>query len=80
MVDVLLSVDLVKLSMDKQIIRAILIAGDSDFVPAINVARDSGVIVTLYYYKKPKPHDELLDACDERYLIDQQLIDQCIVS
>lgn len=74
-VDVLLTVDLVRLSCERQIQRAVLIAGDSDFVPAIQVAKDSGTIVQLYYSGNPPPHDELLRACDDRFIIDQEFID-----
>jgi uncharacterized LabA/DUF88 family protein len=73
-VDVLLAVDLVRLSCEKQIQRAVLIAGDSDFVPAIQIARDAGTIVQLYYGTSPPPHDELLQASDDRLVIDDSLI------
>ncbi len=73
-VDVLLAVDLVRLSCEHQIQRAILIAGDSDFVPAIEIAKDAGTIVQLYFYNNPKPHDELIKACDENILIDKDFI------
>ena len=72
MVDVLLSVDLVRLSWSKQIQAAILVAGDSDYVPAVEAARDAGVLVILYY-KKPV-HNELLEAVDEHYEITNDLI------
>jgi len=72
MVDVLLSVDLVRLSWSKQIQAAILVAGDSDYVPAVEAARDAGVLVILYY-KKPV-HNELLEAVDEHYEITDGLI------
>ena len=75
-VDILLAVDLVRLACEHQIQRAVLIAGDSDFVPAIEIAKDAGAVVALYYHSNPKPHDELLQACDERYLIDQAFIDR----
>lgn len=76
-VDVLLAVDLVRLSCEKQIQRAVLFAGDSDYVPAISVAKDAGTIMQLYYSDAldSRPHDELLSACDDRFLIDQALID-----
>lgn len=74
MVDVLLTVDLVRLSCERQIQRAVIIAGDSDFVPAIQVARDAGTIVQLYHGTTPLPHDELLHACDDRVLITKELI------
>jgi uncharacterized LabA/DUF88 family protein len=75
-VDVLLTVDLVRLSCEKQIQRAVLIAGDSDFVPAIQVARDAGTIVQLYHGANPSPHDELLRMSDDRIVIDEELIKQ----
>jgi len=76
-VDVLLSVDLVRMSWGHQIDRAVLVTGDSDFVPAIKAARDAGVVIILYYSRKPPMyvHDELFDNCDERYEITQELID-----
>jgi uncharacterized LabA/DUF88 family protein len=73
-VDVLLTVDLVRLSCEKQIQRAVLIAGDSDFVPAIQVARDAGTIVQLYHSTNPRPHDELLKVSDDRIVIDDAFI------
>lgn len=75
MVDILLAVDLVQLSVQHQIQRAVLLANDSDFVPAIQIARNAGTVVELYYHIPPRPHDELLQACDERIPIDQQVID-----
>lgn len=72
MVDTLMSIDLVKLSATKQIQDAILVAGDHDFVPAVKVARDAGVLVKLYY--KQPVHDELLDNCDEYIEISKDLI------
>jgi len=76
MIDTLLSIDLVKLSATKQIQDAILIAGDHDFVPAVEVAKESGVVVSLYY--KHPIHDELLEKCDERKEITQDLINNSL--
>ncbi|WOF16854.1 NYN domain-containing protein [Methanoplanus sp. FWC-SCC4] len=67
-VDILLAVELVRLSWSKQIGHAIIIAGDSDFVPAIEAAKDAGVIVSLYYSNQ-SIHNELLSSVDERYLM-----------
>jgi len=78
-VDILLAVDLVKLSLEHQIQRAVLIAGDSDFVPAIQIARDAGTVVELYYCSHPRPHRELMEAVDERKCIDQAFIDRILV-
>jgi len=75
MVDILLAVDLVQLSVQHRIERAILFANDSDFVPAIQIARNAGTVVELYYHVPPRPHDELMQACDECIHIDNHLID-----
>jgi len=77
-VDVLLAVDLVRMSWDHQIQKAVLITGDSDFVPAVEAAKDAGVLVHLYYSERTA-HRELLDACDERTPISQDLIDACVL-
>lgn len=77
-VDVWLAVDMVKLSCKGIIDKAILVTGDSDFVPAVDVAKEEG-IVTILYYSKTHPmyvHKKLLDACDEKYEITQSVIKQ----
>ncbi|HTV55512.1 MAG TPA: NYN domain-containing protein [Terriglobia bacterium] len=74
-VDVLLGVDMVRLCSKKQIELAILIAGDSDLVPAVEASKEEGAIVRLYY-KSQSVSDELLNVCDERYEIDQGFIDK----
>lgn len=74
-VDIWMAVDLVRMSSSKQIDKAILITGDSDLVPAIEAARDSGVVVELYYSPNSR-HDELLQSCDERFEITRNLIDK----
>jgi uncharacterized LabA/DUF88 family protein len=75
-VDIMLGVDLVLLSAKGQISNAVLLAGDSDFLPAVEVARNEGVLVHLYHFTKNPPHRELWDACDERTPITQTLIDR----
>ena len=72
-VDILLAVDLVKLAASGHIQQAILVAGDSDFIPAISAAKGDGVVVKLYHGRNP--HRELLEEVDEHYLIDQDFID-----
>jgi uncharacterized LabA/DUF88 family protein len=82
-VDVLFAVDLVRMSWRGMIEKAVIITGDSDFVPAVQAAKEAGVVVQLYYYRarrlhEPNTHDELLSAVDERYEIDQGLIDKSL--
>lgn len=69
-VDILLAVELVRLSWSGQIRYAVIVTGDSDFVPAIEAAKDAGVITTLYY-SNGTVHNELLSAVDERYEMDR---------
>jgi uncharacterized LabA/DUF88 family protein len=73
--DVLMAVDLVRLSATRQIDQALLVTGDSDFVPAVKVAKMDGVLVQLYYSNHAKS-DELYDACDERFEITRALINK----
>jgi uncharacterized LabA/DUF88 family protein len=73
MVDVLMSIDIVKKSYSRNIKHIILIAGDADFVPAIKTAKDLDVIVHLFYYPS-SVHNELLDEIDEPHIIDENLI------
>jgi len=86
-VDVLLAVDLVRLSSKGQIQKAFLIAGDGDYVPAVKAAKDDGVSVKLYHsgvfqttldgHTIPKYSNELWQICDEREIISSTLIKQC---
>lgn len=73
-VDILLAVELVRLSWSDQIQYAVIVTGDSDFVPAIEAAKDAGVITKLYYSRR-SVHDELLSAVDERCEMDQAFFD-----
>lgn len=73
-VDILLGVDLVVLSAKRQITDAILVAGDSDFLPAVTCAKDEGVIIHLVHGTRHPPHRELWDAADERTRLSAELI------
>ena len=77
-VDILLGVDLVLLSTTKQISNAALLMGDSDFLPAVKVAKEQGVLITLWHSAKHPPHNELWQECDERKVIDKTLIDRIL--
>ncbi len=63
---------------EHQIDAAILITGDSDFVPAIQASKDAGVSTILYYsrgHAQIGALDELLYACDDRQEITKKHID-----
>lgn len=74
-VDIMLGVDLTLLSATRQITDVILVAGDSDFIPAVVVAKNEGAVVWLYHGTKNPPHRDLWDLVDERVALSQQLID-----
>ncbi len=74
-VDVMPAVDLTLLSARRQISDAILAAGDSDFIPPVDVARNEGVVVWLYDGTKNSPHNDLWQLADERVPLTQEFID-----
>jgi len=78
LVDVMLSVDMVQLSATRQINRVILVAGDNDFLPAIEATKRLGVLVSLLHGPPingfSSSHNDLWQASDERKEIGQQLI------
>ncbi len=71
-VDIKLGVDMALLAGKNQITHAALLAGDSDFLPAVEAAKIEGVLIHLYH--GPIYHKDLWDQCDERTLIDQAFI------
>lgn len=72
-IDIMIGVDMVQLAATRQINRAILVAGDSDFVPAIDEVKRHGVLTCLYHGQNS--HRELWEACDERIEINRTLVD-----
>jgi uncharacterized LabA/DUF88 family protein len=76
MVDVLLSIDLVRLSAKGQITDVAIVAGDSDFVPAIAVTKNEGVTVWLFHGNSR--HDDLWNIADERIKITQELLSKVL--
>jgi uncharacterized LabA/DUF88 family protein len=69
-VDVLLSVDMVRHSASGHIQHVILIAGDSDFIPAIEATKESGATVTLWYGEDNTIHKDLLGMADIAHQLD----------
>jgi len=75
-VDILMGVDLALLAAKHQISDAGIIAGDSDFLPAIEAAKTEGVVIHLFHGKNP--HRDLVSCCDERIRIEQPFIDSIL--
>ncbi len=76
-VDILLGVDMVQLSAKGHIGQAVLLAGDSDFIPAIAVAKAEGVLVRLFHGSSC--HSELRRAVDERVKLDDALMNSILL-
>ena len=80
----LLTVDLMRMAWSRQIDTAILVTGDSDFIPAIESAKDAGLLIIHYYRDCFDPQgrpmtrtiDELRKVCDECYVIDDDLVER----
>lgn len=78
-VDILLATDIVLLSAKRQVGEIIIVSGDSDFLPAVKIARDEGVVVRLAHgLGKNRPHNELWDAADERVELTQTWFAGCL--
>jgi len=72
-VDIMLGVDLALLAGKNQITHAAILAGDSDFIPAIVAAKSEGVLVRMYHGKSY--HKDLWDCVDERIPVTKAFID-----
>lgn len=77
-VDILLGVDLVLLAVKQRITHATILAGDSDFLPAITVAKNEGVLITLCHGNIHPPHDDLWQSADVRVPITREVIDKIL--
>lgn len=76
--NVQLSVDLVSLAARGAITRASILAGDSDFIPAIEAVKACGVFVDLFH--GPEAHGDLLELCDHRNLLCPRVLELLEVS
>ena len=76
---ILLGVDMVDPASTHQICKAILAAGDSDFLPAIAVVKRHGGLTVLWHGtrgghgRQSTCHNDLWDMCDERLEIDADI-------
>ncbi len=73
-VDIQLAVDLLTLAFSKQIATAVVVAGDSDFIPVFQAAKDQGVRVVLCHGRKNPAHRDLVAAADRRICFDEALV------
>jgi len=75
-IDLLLGIDLVLLATKRSIDEAFIVAGDSDFIPAIHAAKSEGIVI--YLVCGETCHDDLYDEVDERIRISPELVSQAI--
>lgn len=77
-VDNLLTVDMTRAIWKDRIYKAILVTGDSDFVPAVEEANRAQVLTHVYYLNSSNTriHDELYNACSERTEITNDLLER----
>ena len=75
-VDMLLGLTAVHLSAKGKISHVALLAGDSDFVPAIRLVKEDGVDVYLFHGESY--HHELWQNADQRTRIDRAFIDSIL--
>ena len=73
-VDIMIGVDMVEFAAARQISQAILFAGDSDFVPAVEAVKRQGVLTILWHGSMESVHRELWESCDERYQLSLEII------
>lgn len=73
-VDVMLSVDMVRHAAAGHIQHAVLVAGDSDFIPAVNAAQEHGATITLVCNSDRSAHRDLLKVADEVLYFDWKKI------
>ncbi len=79
-VDILLVIDIVKLTLKDRVRHIAIITGDADYVPAFKLARDEGVKIYLFHSPNKKQYsDELYLNSDERYPINMEFLKNLII-
>ena len=76
-VDMRLGIDLVQMSMKKDIDKAIIISADSDFEYAVEKAQQAGAQVALAYFNISKINSQFLQRVDEKILLTDEMLDRC---
>jgi uncharacterized LabA/DUF88 family protein len=75
-VDVMLASDMVYLASRGLVDHVILLAPDADYVPAVRLVKDMGVIVHLVHGGNLAASSEMRKECDERLELDGEFIYQ----
>ncbi len=80
LVDVWFSIDLIYLAWKKTVDSIVILTGDSDFTPAVRVSKEAGAMIYLVYDPTTYIHEELKLACDDRLIINKDLLESAILS
>ncbi len=78
-IDTLVGIDVTGLSVRRSIATVILVAGDSDFIPSMRVAKDEGMLLRLVYHDSAI-HRDLIQLADDRFLLTREFIQNVTVS
>lgn len=76
-VDLLMGIDLALLSGKGRISHVALVAGDSDFLPAVEAAKQEGVSAWLIHGPVSTYHRDLWLAADERFELNTDFMRRC---
>lgn len=76
-VDVLLSTDMLSHGFKNNFDTAILVAGDSDFVSALQAVKDNGKNVEVALFGKERTSMELRKVADKIIAVDGRLLRNC---
>lgn len=74
-VDLQIGLDIATLSLRDRVSVISLVSGDSDLIPAVQFAKENGIIVRLVHGPKQTYHIDLWRQADERLEITQGIID-----
>lgn len=75
-VDIMLGVDMALLAAKQRIDRVAILTGDSDFIPALKVAKNEGILVHPYHGDPASVHREIWVEADDRTRIEASVIEQ----
>ncbi len=75
-VDVMLAADMIYLAARGLVDHVILLAPDSDYVPAVRLVKDLGVVVHLVHGGNLAASAEMRKECDERIELDAEFVYQ----
>lgn len=76
-VDVMMAVDMIQIAATKRVDHIVVIAADSDFIPAIKAVKEYGVMTTLWLSRNGSPTSEdLTNEFDNLFFITPDVIDR----